>query len=274
MSKIKISLVSGVILPIVTMLVTIMLFFVLGPKEKTSLFYVNLVYALILVAVFFGYINFVRLGKSKTSGAFYSVMGAFSTYYIIVGVAIMLVYNFLLTPVIPPKYYGAVAYYIAEHAGFSLPYVPLKFYISALIILTLLWIILGVLLAESDMHYRAGAVKLAERGKNLHYYVGQMSQIEHRYSALSKKLELPRSTQSYENEFSRLTVKFKSLVPGVFESEMAQSQLSNIISQCNNLLSSIENGEQADAQTIANNVKNTVNNAVNEIEFLKTSTRK
>ena len=251
MKNSKISFVSGVIIPILTLIVTTILFFALGPAEKTSLFYVNLGYTLFLELVFFGYLTFLRVGSRETTGAFYSVIAAFSWYYIIVGLIIMLVYTLGLASIF-----------------------ALKYYVSALAVITLVWIIVGALLTETDARHHADTVQLTERGQTLHYYLEKMSQIERRYKALNKDLELPATTQNYDNEFSRLTVKIKSLLPNVFNSDTAQEKLTAIITQSTDLLDKIEDGEITDKDTIVNTVKRTVDRAIDDIELLKSLTRK
>jgi len=247
----KISFISNVVVPLLTLIVTTILFFVLGPTEKTTLFYVNLGYALFLEAIFFGYLSFARSGSAETTGAFYSVIGVYSTYYIIIGFIMMMVYTLGLSEIM-----------------------ALKYYISALAVFTLAWIIVGTLLAETDVYHKADTVQLGERGKTLHYYLEKMAQIERRYIALSKKLELPSTSENYACEFSRLTVKVKSLLPNVFNSETAQSTLSTMINSCDEVLNGIEDGQHIDKEAIINAVKRTIDRNIEDIELLKSLTRK
>jgi len=138
----KTSLFLNVVVPLLVLIVTMILFFVLGPTEKTTLFYVNLGYALFLEAIFLGYLRFARLDSAETTGAFYSVVGVYSTYYIIIGFIIMMVYTLGLAEII-----------------------VLKYYVSTLAVFTLAWIIVGTLLTETDAYHKADIVQLAERKK-------------------------------------------------------------------------------------------------------------
>lgn len=252
MSNSKISLVSGVIIPILTIALTIALFFVLhGDGDKSTLFYFNLCYSVVLEAIFFGYLGFVRSGSKKLTGAFYSIIGVYSIYYIITGFVCMLIYSLVLQN-----------------------FIPLKYYISAIAVISLLWIILGSILLETDSAHKKDSDQLMERGHTLHYYNQKMLELEKRYITLSKDLNIPASTKNYNCELSRLSVKIKSLLPNVFNNDMTQEKLTSILDKCSELLDTIEDDNNPDKQKIADNIKRFTDRSIDQIELLKNLTRK
>lgn len=252
MSSSKISFVSGVVIPALTVIVTVVLFFVFsGQGDKSSLFYFNMCYTVVLELVFFGYLSFARSGTDTVTGAFRSVMGIYSLYYITTGLVVILIYSLAISHLL-----------------------PIKFYVAAIVVITLVWLILGALIAEVDTKHQQDAQQTMERGHTLTYFTQKMSQMEKQYITLCKELEIPSTTQNYACELSRLTVKFKSLMANVFNSDVAQQKLAEITDKCEALMDSIEQGVMADKQQIADKVKSFTNRSIEEIDLLKTLTRK
>ena len=88
----RISFISEVLLPIVIYVVTIAMFFVFMPEEAGALFWVNLVYTLFLETLLFGWLIWVRKSDTKDTSSLASIaIGMYGSYYIIAGVAVMVI---------------------------------------------------------------------------------------------------------------------------------------------------------------------------------------
>lgn len=139
MANSKISLITGVIIPVIVVITTIAMFFVWTNEERSALFYLNLSYTVLLELLFFGYIRFMRMGVTHFTGAFYSIMAVWSIYYIIVGFLVMLL-------------------------SWAL---PIKFYITLLVIITLFWLIVGALVAQTDSDHKEDMELTEQKNKKL-----------------------------------------------------------------------------------------------------------
>ena len=242
---------SGVVIPSLVIVATVALFLVFGGEQKTSLFWFNLCYTVLLEAIFFGYLGLVRSASEKMTGAFFSIMGVWAIYYIVAGALTMVVYSV------------ALSYFV-----------PIKFYISAIVVLTLVWLIVAGLLAETDARHKAQTDQIQSRARTLSYYTARMSQLEKRYVEICRTLEIPQTTKNFDCELNRLTQKMKSLLPGVFNNEMTQGKLDQIIDKCADLLDAIETDPADNRRSIADNVKRFTNRSIEEIEIIKSLTRK
>jgi hypothetical protein len=247
----KITFVSGVVIPALVIVATVALFFVFGGQEKTALFWFNLCYTVALEAVFFGYLGIVRASSDKLTGAFYSIMGVWALYYVIAGVAVILLYSVALSL-----------------------FVPMKFYVAVVVVLTLLWLIVAGWVAETDSRHAEETAQLHSRGKTLSYYAAQMAQLEKEYMELRRMLEIPSTMQSYDCELTPLTVKMKSLLPGAFNLDTTQAKLDKIIDQCTLLLNSFRNHPSLDPKSVPDKVKRFAERSIDEIEIIKTLTKK
>lgn len=122
----KINTFANVVMPTVVIAATVLLFFLFQPAESGALFYVNLCYTLLLEGVFFGWLALLR-GGDGFSVAFRAAMGICAFFYVMAGIGWMLLYGILLSAVL-----------------------ALKWYIALIIVFTLIWLIVGSLLAQTD----------------------------------------------------------------------------------------------------------------------------
>ena len=97
MSQKTINIFSEIVLPALTAILTIVLFFMFKPEETTGLFWLNLIYTVLLEAIFFGYIISLNHKSDTVSTPFKAVFGIYALYYIIIGLVWMLLYSLLLT---------------------------------------------------------------------------------------------------------------------------------------------------------------------------------
>jgi hypothetical protein len=247
----KINVIAGVLLPAVVIIMTAVLFFMFRPVETTSLFYLNLGYTIILELIFFGYLNVLYSKTREFSTPLFAIFGVYSMYYIIVGVIWMLLYSL------------ALSYFL-----------PIKYHIAVLIVLTLLWIIVSVLTAQTDANYKATTDKLRAEGQTLTYYAQKISLLSSRYEKLCMERGIVYQTDSNNRTIlDRLKVKIGYLTPNVFRSETACMQLNTLLDKCESI---IEETESASADKLSESERKMlrfVNNAIDELDMLKNITR-
>jgi len=128
MTNKNVNIIASVVLPIVLIMITIALFIIFKPKETTSLFWINLFFAVFLEVVFFCFLNLLQIKTKDLSTPFFAIFGIYCLYYIILVFSGMLVYSLILT------------HFTDSH----------KIYIAVLLALTFLWIVVSVLTAQTN----------------------------------------------------------------------------------------------------------------------------
>lgn len=127
MAKSKIMIFSAVIVPLLVIAATVALAFAWSDAEmKSPLFWLNLGYGVLLELIFFGWLAMIRWGRRPFTGAFHSIMGVWAIYYIAGGVILLAASSFM----------------------------SLKLYVTAIVVLTLVWLVVGALVAETDSRHR------------------------------------------------------------------------------------------------------------------------
>jgi hypothetical protein len=113
------------LLLVITMAVTIALFFYWTPEEsRGNLFAFNMVYALFLELLFFGFVYVTKINNRTILSATYSVLGTIVFLYVLFGIASLLLFNLLLLQYLSVKWYftfillGTVTGVVA--AGFTM----------------------------------------------------------------------------------------------------------------------------------------------------------
>ena len=251
MSNTKINTIANIILPIVVIGITIVLFFMFKPEETTSLFYINLFYIVLLEAIFFGYLNVLHAKAKELSAPYFAIFGVYSLYYIIAGLGWLLLYSFLL-----------------------LHFAPLKVYITGILILTLLWIIISVLTAQTDSNYKQTVEKLKEQGQSLNFYTQKITLLASRYAKLCDEKDLKYETDSNNRTvLDRLMGKISFLTPNIFRNETAAVQLSTMLSKCEDIIDETESVTEEKSEEMQKKMQRFVDNAVAEIDMLKNLTR-
>jgi len=112
-------------LTVVSVIATVFLFYYWTNEEsRNTLFTFNLVYAIFLEILFFGFIYFAKFNSKKVLGATYSVLGTIISFYLLFGIVILLGFNIFLVYIISIKWYystiiiGSLLTFIVS--GFSL----------------------------------------------------------------------------------------------------------------------------------------------------------
>jgi len=251
MSNTKINNIANIILPIMVIVITITLFFMFKPQETTSLFYINLFYIVFLDAIFFGYLNVLHAKTKELSAPYFAVFGIYCLYYIIIGLGWLLLYSLLLSH-----------------------FAPLKVYITGLMILTLLWIIISVLTAQTDSNYKQTIEKLKEQGQSLNFYTQKITLLASRYANLCDEKGFKYETDSNNRTvLDRLMGKISFLTPNIFSNETAAVQISSMLSKCEDIIDETESVTEEKSEEIQKKMQRFVDNAVAEIDMLKNLTK-
>ena len=252
MSNKKINTIANIVLPIVVIAITVALFFMFKPQEITALFYINLFYIVFFEAIFFGYLNILHIKTDGLSTPFFAVFGIYSLYYVIVGFGWLLLYSL------------GLSYFI-----------PLKIYIAVLMVLTLLWIIISVLTAQTDSNYKQTTDKLKEQGQSLNFYTQKITLLASRYAKLCNEKDLKYETNSNNRTaLDRLMGKINSLTPSILQNETAAAQITSLFSKCENIIDETESATKEKMQEMQKKMQRFVDNAVAELDMLKNLTKR
>lgn len=244
---------STIILPLLTAVATVILFFVFAPQEGVNtLFYTNLCFSVLLELVFFGWIGFLRIDKKATSAPFSAALGIIALFYVIIGLIWMFVYTFLLTDLC-----------------------SIKVYISVIVIITLLWIIVATLLAHSDVDHKEFTNDLNIKKVSINGCIEKMKQLNLNYQNVceAKKIKFAEIGND-TTPMDKLLRCFKSLTPNIFSNEFAMSQIVQICEKCNALIEKTEISDETDKDFLMKEMNSLVNDSVSQIQFLKNTTKR
>jgi CO dehydrogenase/acetyl-CoA synthase gamma subunit (corrinoid Fe-S protein) len=142
-------------------------------------------------------------------------------------------------------------------------------------ILTLLWIIISALTAQTDSNYKQTVETLKEQGQSLNFYKQKITLLASRYEKVCAEKGLMYQTDSSNRtELDRLTGKISFLTPNVFRNETAVVQITALFNKCESL---IEETESASTIKVAaetqKKMQRFVDNAITEVDMLKNLTR-
>ncbi len=248
----KINLIANYVLPIVVIAITMTLFCMFKPQETTALFYLNLGYTILLEVVFFGYLNLLYAKVKEFSTPFLAVFGVYAIYYVIVGFVCMLAYLLILSH-----------------------FLSIKYYIAALMILTVIWIIISVLTAQTDSNYKDTVEKLKDDTHTLNFYMQKINQLANRYEKLCVEKGLKYETDSNNRTaLDRLKGKISFLTPNILNSDMAVSQLTSLCNKCEDIIEEIELAAEDRLAEVQKKMQRFVDNAITEIDMLKNLTKR
>ncbi|MDR0384888.1 MAG: hypothetical protein LBH60_02275, partial [Prevotellaceae bacterium] len=221
-------------------------------EKPAELFYLNLGYTILLEAIFFGYISLLYRKIKEFSTPFTAVFGIYSLYYVIAGAGWMLLYSLALSH-----------------------FFSIKIYVAALIVITLMWIILSVLTAQADSHYKETTDTLNDRQHTLEYYTQKITLLASRYDKLCAEKGIRYATESNNRTvLDRLKGKIAFLTPNVLNSETARSQLKSMLDRCEEIIeeTALASGDILDEWE--KKMIRFVNNSIEELEMLKNMNRK
>lgn len=145
MASKKINILANVVMPILVYAATVGLALLFKPEETTALYWVNMVYLIVLETIFFGWLFWVRLDSVEVTPMFSIIMGTYASYYLMAGMAC-----------------------IIGSAVFSLfVTVSMKWYIATIIVITLLWIIPAVMMAQADSTHAENQAQVQDKRAEL-----------------------------------------------------------------------------------------------------------
>ena len=144
--------------------------------------------------------------------------------------------------------------------------------VVAAILLILLWVI--IIAVGLVAKRRKQTETLEQHGNTLSDYIAGMTQLERRYAEISRKLRIPSAKHDYYCDLTRLTLKMKSLSPGIFDLDMAQDKLDQILDNCTAMLDAIEANSANNRYAIADKLKRFIVQSIDEIEVIKILSRK
>jgi hypothetical protein len=252
MSNKNVNIVANIILPVVVVVMTAVLFFMFRPAEATILFYLNLGYTIFLEVIFFGYINLLYRNIKTFSTPFYAVFGIYAAYYVTIGFGWMLVYSL------------GLSYFIS-----------IKIYVAGLIVLTLLWIIISVLTAQTDSNYKESVDKINNQKYTLEFYTQKIVLLASQYEKLCMEKNIKYQTDSNNRTaLDKLKGKISFLTPNVLNDETSRSQLNTMLDKCEAIIGEIESAEEDKLTELDKKMQRFVNNSIDELNMLKNLTRK
>ena len=174
---------------LLTIVVTILGFFVFAPEEMGALFYVNLVYAVVLEGLFFGWFHMGKLKSDAAQTPYFKVfVGMHTLGYIIVSLLWMLVYSLWLSET-----------------------VSLKVYVLVIAVLSLIWIVLASIIGRQDTAHHAQQTELEGTTMDIRAFRDEL-----------KALAEEHATPATERAWKQLIMEVESVAPKQFAARYQQ----------------------------------------------------
>ena len=174
---------------LLTIVVTILGFFVFAPEEMGALFYVNLVYAVVLEGLFFGWFHMGKLKSDAAQTPYFKVfVGMHTLGYIIVSLLWMLVYSLWLSET-----------------------VSLKVYVLVIAVLSLIWIVLASIIGRQDTAYHARQTELEGTTMDIRAFRDELK-------ALAEEHAKPETARAWK----QLIMEVESVAPKQFAARYQQ----------------------------------------------------
>lgn len=248
----KINTFSNIVMLVVVIVATILLFFVFQPEKSGTLFYFNLFYTVLLETVFFGWLALLREGGKLFSVAFRAAMGVCALYYVVVGFGWMLLYGLLLST-----------------------FVALRWYIAAIVVMTLLWLIVGSLLAQNDSGYKESMEQLADDTFSIAFFKAKAEQLCRRCEDVYADKHLVYQTAAnLHTPMEKLSNKIAFITSNVLRNQNTVTQLNTILIQCADCLDALERASEEQLPDAERKLLRCIDTAIADIDFLKNTTRR
>ena len=250
MANSRISFVSNILIPILTGIITLVLFLLFCPENAGALFYTNMIYTLLLEGFLFGFLSLLQKESKNISGAFYSIISVGAIYYIIFGSGWMIAYSLLLTAILSYKVY------IAVHS-----------------IIFLLFIIVGSIVTRTDNSYHEKTEEQTQQMRSIRFYTEKMNQLASKYLQQGIDKDTDLSQWDGYKVLGTLITKINHLTPSIFRNDMAVKQLSNMLENCEKIVAEMEEVPDSDLNMIDRKMKRFASNAIDEITLLRNLSR-
>jgi hypothetical protein len=126
-----------------------------------------------------------------------------------------------------------------------------------------------------DVNYQPIEEKLKEDGQTLNFYKQKIILLAGRYERLCNEKGLKYETNSSNRTVvDRLTGKISFLTPNVLKSETAVSQITSMLSKCEDIIEETESAAAENLPEIQKKMQRFVENAVAELDMLKNLTNR
>ena len=242
MANSRISFVSNILIPILTGIITLVLFLLFRPENAGALFYTNMIYTLLLEGFLFGFLSLLQKESKNISGAFYSIISVGAIYYIIFGSGWMIAYSYKV--------------YIAVHS-----------------IIFLLFIIVGSIVTRTDNSYHEKTEEQTQQMRSIRFYTEKMNQLASKYLQQGIDKDTDLSQWDGYKVLGTLITKINHLTPSIFRNDMAVKQLSNMLENCEKIVAEMEEVPDSDLNMIDRKMKRFASNAIDEITLLRNLSR-
>lgn len=248
----KINTFANVVMPVIVILTTILLFFLFQPEGSGALFYVNLCYTVILEGIFFGWLGLLRMGGTNFSVAFRAAMGICAFYYVVAGFSWMLLYGLVLSI-----------------------FLALKWYIALIIVMTLIWLVVGSLLAQTDSNYKKSVEQLGDDTRSISFFKTKAEHLSRRCEEVYVDKQLTFHTNTImRSPVEKLSNKITFITPNVLQSTNAVAQLNTILAQCADYVEALEQASGEQVPGAERKLLRYIDTAISDIDFLKNTARR
>lgn len=210
-------LLARVVMPLVVMVATLALFLVFMPAEAGALFYTNLVYSIVLEAVFFGWLGSLW-GRASLPRALAAVFGVYAAFYVAAGFFVMLAYSVI---------------------GSS--FLPLRFYYAAIVVITLLWVVVASLTAGAGVVEADAADRQADSRAARQYHVARLEALASRYDDVARARGLRFEMRSNDaSPLDKLRRAVQSMPPSAFSGQVLPQRLKELADGLQGLADGLE----------------------------------
>lgn len=159
---------------ILTILVTILGFFLFIPTDPTALFYINLVYLIVLEGLFFGWFYMGKLESDREQTPFFKVfIGVHTMYYLMISLLWMLLYTLLLSK----SGHEWLSKVFETESITSWPVLSVRVYVLVIGILAVIWIILASIVGRQDVAYHTQQTQLEESTMDVRAFCDELRQM-------------------------------------------------------------------------------------------------
>ena len=237
----------SLVITIASIIVTVFLFYYWSDEEnRDALFKFNLGYALFLEILFFGFIHFTKLSSKKILGATYSILGIIVLYYLLFGIAILLVFNILFVHIISTAWYYSFI---------------------------ILGSLIAVVLIGFSLKLNYNVVDSNERREKFTEtrtsYVQNLTYLHKSYEAILKDNEIYESFESdYSTIIQKLTNKLSFINPKSIEDPATNQKLTESISALDKLVNEMKDSS-SDKTSIQKQITALVNDTIFYLNSLK-----
>ena len=241
------------VLAIITLTITIFLFyFIVGDGEKSNLFYLNLYNTCFLELVFFGTLLLSEFKTRLDTTVTKIIFNTSTSIYIVSNFVVMIFYSLILKS-----------------------FISNVLYISAEIIITLIWIVFSTISAKISVEQSVQNSSLQSEQFQISVLLEKMRFLDSKYNEICNDSEHINTAElSDRSEMSIIIKKFKYLTPNVIRDINSQKKLEAIVANFEDLIGNFVHMDgNSSEQKLISKIKQMSKQSVFEIESMKSLTR-